>query len=178
MSEEPFETYDEAGMPAGVFPRSVVHRRGLWHRAANVFLFRPDGQLLIQQRQLSKDVCPGAWDVSAAEHLQPGETYEAGAIRGLKEELGIDGVEVEAFGQIARARLDLPALGIRDYEFQQSFRAVYAGPVAPDPAEVRDVRSVDLGTLETEMRTHPDRFTPWFHRRAAALGLFAWAQGA
>lgn len=30
-----------------------------------------------------------SWDLSVGEHLQPGETYEHAAYRGLEEELGI-----------------------------------------------------------------------------------------
>ena len=49
-SEEVFETFDAAGAPTGTAPRSRVHREGLWHRAANVLLFRSDGRLIVQQR--------------------------------------------------------------------------------------------------------------------------------
>jgi isopentenyl-diphosphate Delta-isomerase len=42
-----------------------------------------------------KRIGPGLWDVSLAEHLNPGESYAEAAIRGLKEELGIEVKTVE-----------------------------------------------------------------------------------
>lgn len=108
MSDETFETFDAEGRPAALVLRSRVHREGLWHRAASVFLFRRDGRLIVQRRSAHKDVCPGAWDLSAAEHLQPGETFEQGAARGLREELGVENVQLEAIGDVLRVRLEIP----------------------------------------------------------------------
>jgi len=169
---EQFDIFNEAGERLGTEARSVVHRAGIWHRASNIFVFLPDGRLLIQRRQLSKDVCPGAWDVSTAEHLKPGETFEEGALRGLEEELGISGVKLETYGEVVQSRLEIPELGIRDFEFQQSFRTTYPGSITPDPEEVLEVRLIELVVLEEEMANEPERFTPWFHQRASDLSLF------
>jgi isopentenyl-diphosphate delta-isomerase type 1 len=169
---EHFDIFDELGNPLGTASRTKVHREGLWHRASNVFLFRPDGQLLIQRRQLSKDVWPGAWDVSAAEHLKPGETFEQGAIRGLHEELGVAEVRLESVGSVTKSRLEDIESGVRDYEFQQSFRAIYAGPISPDLSEVMETRMVSLAELEVEFQEQPEAYTPWFRQRAVELQLF------
>lgn len=158
--EEQFETFDEMGNPLGIQPRSKVHREGLWHRAANVFLFTPDGKLLIQRRQLSKDVWPGGWDLSVAEHLKPGESFEDGAKRGLREELGVEGVEVERLGSICKSRLEIEASQVRDFEFQQSFRATFDGRVLANSDEVMDTRVVGLRDLEAGFRDRPQAFTP------------------
>jgi isopentenyldiphosphate isomerase len=171
--DETFEIFDEAGNSLGTAPRSRVHREGLWHRASNVFLFFPDGTLLIQRRQLTKDVWPGGWDVSAAEHLQPGESFEEGAHRGLREELGVVGTELRRLGAVTKSRLEVTEQGVRDYEFQQSFRTTYAGPVSPDAGEVMETRTIGLTELESALRERPEEFTPWFRRRAAELNLFS-----
>ena len=97
LAEELFETYDAKGQALGLVPRSEVHRRGLWHRAVNVFLFDATGALYLQRRADTKDVAPGLWDLSAAEHLIPGETYADGALRGLAEELGVTDVTLTPF---------------------------------------------------------------------------------
>ena len=167
--EEQFEILDEAGQPVGIAPRSEVHARGLWHRAAHVFLFRSDGRLVLQQRHAGKDVCPGAWDLSVAEHLQPGESYAAGAVRGLQEELGVPPVALEPLGEPLKFRLDLPEKGIRDYEFQQCFRGAFDGRLVPDGVEVSQVRDIDLPALKAEMRNNPGHFTPWFLNCATKL---------
>jgi len=171
MSDEFFDTFDAGGNPTGIAPRSRVHREGLWHRAANVFLFRSDGRLIVQQRHFGKDVCPGMWDLSAAEHLKSGETYEQGALRGLQEELGVESTVLERVGDVVHARLDLADRGIRDYELQQSFHGIFDGEVRPDPGEVCAVYSVALSELIAAFAARPNDFTPWFRDTAARLGF-------
>lgn len=172
MSDEAFETYDAEGRRAALAPRSRVHREGLWHKAASVFLFRPDGRLIVQRRSARKDVCPGAWDLSAAEHLQPGETYEQGAARGLREELGVfETVALEPMGDVARARLEIPERGVKDYELQQPFRGVFAGDLHPDATEVAEVATISLDELAAAFRARPEDFTSWFRETALRLGL-------
>jgi isopentenyldiphosphate isomerase len=69
--------------------RSVVHQSGQWHRGVHIFLFTPEHKLVIQQRSRRRKQSPGALDCSVSEHLKAGESYLAGAMRGLEEELGI-----------------------------------------------------------------------------------------
>lgn len=169
--EEHFETFDDTGEPRGLVPRSTVHREGLWHRAVHVYLFRSDGKLLLQRRQRDKDIWPGAWDLSAAEHLKPGETFWQGAIRGLQEELSVKGVDLQPLGDIRTFRLDMPEIGVRDYEVQQSFGALFDGEVSADPEEVLETRWVDLQALADELAERPQDFTPWFRAEIADLNL-------
>lgn len=169
--DELFETCDADGNPSGLAPRSRVHRDGLWHRAANVFLFRSDGRLLVQRRQWTKDVCPGAWDLTVAEHLQPGESYASGALRGLREELGLSRVVLEPLGEVARVRLDIPDKGIKDYELQQSFRGICDDEARPAPSEVLEVGFVALPELAAAFRDRPGEYTPWFRAAAARHGV-------
>lgn len=169
--EEQFEIFTETGERLGLAPRSRVHAEGLWHKSAQVFLFDAAGRLYLQRRVADKDVCPGLWDLSAAEHLTPGETYLEGALRGLREELGVTGVTLEPLGEPFHGRLDQEDLGIRDYELQQAFRGAWAGTLHPDPAEVAEVRSMDPDALSQWTRTHPEDFTPWFLRDGKRLRL-------
>ena len=171
MQDEAFQTFDADGKAAGVVVRSRVHREGLWHRASNVFLFRSDGRLIVQRRHWHKDVCPGAWDLTAAEHLKIRETYEQGALRGLLEELGVEGVDLEAIGGVTRARLDLPEQGVKDYELQQCFRGVFDGELQPNDSEVCEIDTVVLSDLNSSFRQRPNDFTPWFRESAIRLGI-------
>ena len=170
-TDEPFEIFSEHGEPLGVAPRSRVHRLGLWHRSAQVFLFDRRQRLLLQRRSSAKDVCPGLWDQSVAEHLRPGESYLDGALRGLHEELGVTGVTLSPLGEPDRARLEEPALGIRDYEFMQAFSGQFDGPVHADPAEVAEVRALALDELAGWLAERPSDFTPWFRRNVVRCGV-------
>lgn len=168
---EPLETFDEAGRPTGLAERAVVHATGLWHCAVHVWLFDPAGRLYLQRRPASKDVCPDLWDLSVGEHLQPGESYEQAAHRGLAEELGVVGLMLAPLGGVRRMRLELAGAGIRDYELQQSFRAEHAGPLEADPEEVAEVRCFTLDELRQSLEAAPDAFTPWCRQDAADLEL-------
>jgi isopentenyl-diphosphate Delta-isomerase len=168
--DELFETFSSDGEPTGLVARGVVHRLGLWHRACNVLLFHPDGRLYLQRRAATKDVAPNAWDVSVGEHLQPGETFEQAAYRGLAEELAVRDTALTPLGSVARACVDIPELDIHDHELQQSFRGEYAGAVQPDPNEVAEVRLAEMATLARDVAAHPGHYTPWLRARLAALG--------
>lgn len=171
--DESFQVFDALGNPLGLAPRSQVHRDGLWHRAANVFLFRADGRLIVQRRQWSKDVCPGAWDLSVAEHLVPGEGYEQAALRGLREELGVEGVALEPIGSVASVRLEIPSSGLRDFEFQQAFRGVFEGELRLNENEVCATDHFALQDLAGAFEARPGDFTPWFRDSAVRLGFCA-----
>ena len=169
--EEQFEIFTADGTLIGTAARSRVHAEGLWHKSAQVFLFDNEERLYLQRRAADKDVCPGLWDQSVAEHLTPGETYLEGALRGLQEELGVNAVELTALGEPFAGRLDQPNLGVHDYELQQAFRGTWDGPLEIDPAEVAEVRPVPLAALTRWVRESPEDFTPWFLRDALRCGI-------
>jgi isopentenyldiphosphate isomerase len=170
--QELFEIFSDEGAPAGLAARNDVHRLGLWYRASNVFLFRTDGRLVIQRRHRSKDVWPDAWDLSVAEHLKPGETFLKGAIRGLREEFGIEGVTLKALSDEIRCRLEVPESGIKAYELQVCYHRVSDADLACDFDEVAAIRFVTVDELEAAIRTSPHEFTPSLRDRARDIGLF------
>ena len=89
MPEEIFDVVDEHDQVIGRNTRSEVHRLGLRHRAVHVLVYNSKGELFLQKRSMTKDTFPGAWDSSAAGHLDCGEDYDACAIREMREELGL-----------------------------------------------------------------------------------------
>ena len=89
MNEEIFDVVNERDEVIGQRRRSEVHRLGLQHRAVHVLIFNRRGEVFLQKRSMSKDTFPGAWDSSSSGHLDTGETYDACAVRELREELGL-----------------------------------------------------------------------------------------
>ena len=56
---------DENNNPVGAMPKSAVHGKDTpLHRGFSVFLFNKKGELLLQQRALSKITWPGIWSNS------------------------------------------------------------------------------------------------------------------
>src|SRR5688572_13370220 len=89
MAEEIFDVVNERDEVIGRNARSEVHRLGLRHRAVHVLVYNSKGEIFLQKRSMTKDTFPGAWDSSAAGHLDCGEDYDACAVREMREELGI-----------------------------------------------------------------------------------------
>jgi isopentenyl-diphosphate delta-isomerase len=73
----------------GQATRSEVHAQNLLHRAANIFMFNTNGQLLLQKRSATKDQFSLCYTSSASGHLDAGKTYEQDALRELEEELDL-----------------------------------------------------------------------------------------
>jgi len=71
--------------------RKECHEKGLWHKAAVVFIISNDNKrILLQKRGANKKLWPNLWDVSAGGHVSAGELGYQAVIRETKEELGID----------------------------------------------------------------------------------------
>ncbi len=91
MSEQ-FDIYDEALRHIGVKSRHATHRDGDWHQVFHCWVIgreRDGGQFVILQiRNDDKDMYPGKVDISAAGHLEAGESVADG-VREIEEELGL-----------------------------------------------------------------------------------------
>ncbi len=96
---EIFDVYDERGNWTGTAERAEVHKQGLWHHTVHCWLVRADGsgkgkergvraKILFQQRSGNKDTNPGSFDITAAGHLEAGESPKD-VVRELEEELGV-----------------------------------------------------------------------------------------
>jgi isopentenyldiphosphate isomerase len=166
---ELFTTFDRHGNAAGVWPRDVVHERGLWHKSAQVFVFDAAARLLVQRRAAHKDLYAELWDYSVGEHLQPGETFQQGALRGLREELGIEQAELVPLG--SERYTEIVTDDHADREIQQAFRCTYAGEVRLDPLEVDEVRYIDIDDLRGWLEDAPQQFTPWFIEDVRHFGI-------
>lgn len=83
----------EGEVTGRVQARVYMHRRGILHGTAHVWIIRPNEKsgfdLLLQKRSSGKDAYPGCYDISSAGHLEAGSDYMDSALRELSEELGI-----------------------------------------------------------------------------------------
>lgn len=137
-----------------------VHRKGLRHKAVSVFVLDGD-RVLIQRRAAGKYHSAGLWANSCCTHPHWDEPPEHCALRRLREELGITGL-FPAHADRLEYRADV-GNGMIEHEVVDIYIA-YARPgmtVTPDPAEVSDVRWIDLHDLAAEVQRHPERFSKW-----------------
>ncbi|MBR9853525.1 MAG: NUDIX domain-containing protein [Algicola sp.] len=99
--DERVDILDEQGRPTGESClKSEAHRKGLLHPTIHVWLYTPEGRILIQQRGKNKATHPLLWDVSVAGHVAAGENIIAAAIREVNEEIGlaISEADLESLG--------------------------------------------------------------------------------
>lgn len=150
---------DEHDNTLGYDEKLRVHQLGLLHRAFSVFLFNDAGELLIQQRALSKYHSGGLWANSCCSHPRRGESLEQATQRRLQEELGITS-PLQAAGHIIY-RTDVPP-SLTEHEYDHLFTGHYSGPFSLNPQEVAAVRWISLTDLKKEMRDHPQHFAEWF----------------
>jgi len=88
--DEYIDIVTETGEPTGkVTLKSEAHKNGWFHNTIHLWLYTKNGAILLQQRSHKKAIFPLLWDVSAAGHIDTGESFENAAIRETHEELGL-----------------------------------------------------------------------------------------
>ena len=137
-----------------------VHKLGLRHKAVSVFVFY-QGQLLIQQRAMSKYHSPGLWANSCCTHPEWDEDDLTCAHRRLEDELGMRDMTLVSAGELEyRAHVGNDLI---EHEVVQTFVAVceHEPSISPNPDEVMAYKWVDPITLERLIATAPDQHTEW-----------------
>ncbi|KAJ1473802.1 NUDIX hydrolase domain-like protein [Baffinella frigidus] len=147
--------------------RTKVHSQGLWHRAVHVWLYQPDGRVVIQRRAQGKDTFPGLWDCSAAGHVTSGDTVLETVLKEVQEELGlaITASDLEPLGTIATSVSDSsPVQGeFTCNEYKSLFLLKFSGDVSElnfDPAEVEAVEARAIIELAAQLRTQSPQDKP------------------
>jgi isopentenyl-diphosphate Delta-isomerase len=130
MNEEIFDVVNERDEVIGQKTRREVHRLGLMHRAVHVLVFNAAGEVFLQKRSMAKDRQPGLWDSSASGHVDTGETYDACAIRELREEIGL------VLSEPPERLFKLPASQQTDQEHVWIYRSQAEGPFTLHPEEI------------------------------------------
>ena len=91
---EYIDIFDENNNPTGqIKEKGKAHEEGDFHRTAHVWIINDKNELLLQKRSANKKSHPNCWDISGAGHIKAGEIVIDGAIRELKEELGVEAEE-------------------------------------------------------------------------------------
>ena len=170
--DEVFEIVNDENVVVGQEHRGIVHRKGLLHRAVYCWVFNKEGLVLLQKRSPLKKIGPSQWDLSLAEHLQPGESFGEAVVRGLGEELGIflAGTD-ELVGPITDLhRRELHVGEFHDIELVQSFRLEnFSGKISFEDEEVSDIRWVKPEMLSDMIRASPGEYTQWLQGEASYL---------
>lgn len=131
---------------------------GKLHRAVSVFLFNQKGELLVQRRSQFKIVAARQWGNTICGNVRPGESYRDCAVRRLKEELGITGVELDKIGRLQyQVEFDN---GYAENEIDTVFVGSFSGRTEPNPEEVSAIDWIEFEKLLSDGRI----YAPWVEK--------------
>lgn len=162
---------DARGNAVGEHDKSTVHHsKTPLHLAFSLYLFDPDGRVLLTRRALSKVTWPGVWTNSCCGHPGPGESMTDAIARRVLAELGLAVEDVRSilpdFAYQAR-----DASGIWENEICPVFSAVVApsSTIKPNVAEVMEFAWSQWSDLVAAMSAAPFAFSPWAVEQVALL---------
>ena len=150
---------DEADRELGAKEKLAAHLAGDLHRAVSVFLFNSKGELMLQQRALSKYHSGGLWTNTCCGHPRPKETPAEAAARRLEEEMGIRCNLKKKFDFVYQAVL---SKDLSEHEFDHVFFGDYNGSPELNPQEAMNWKWMSLDDLRNEIRLNPENYTAWF----------------
>ncbi|MCD4665177.1 MAG: isopentenyl-diphosphate Delta-isomerase [Bacteroidales bacterium] len=150
---------DKNDNPQGTMEKMEAHEKGVLHRAFSVYIFNVKGELMLQQRALSKYHSPGLWTNTCCSHPREGEKTIDAAHRRMEEEMGFDCEIKEVFSFTYKADV---GQGLTEHEFDH----VFVGNFAEDPIinkdEVNDWIFVSMEEIRKDMKLSPEKYTVWF----------------
>ena len=150
---------NEQDVEAGTMEKMEAHKKGLLHRAFSIFIFNSKGEMLLQQRAISKYHSGGLWTNSCCSHPRPGEDTMAAAQRRLQEEMGFTTRLEKIFDLTYRADFNN---GLTEYEFDHIFTGEHDGAIDFDQHEAMDYCYKSLEEVSHSLRQQPQKFTQWF----------------
>lgn len=151
---------NEKDEPIGQMEKMEAHRKAVLHRAFSVFIFNSKGEMLLQQRALQKYHSGGLWTNACCSHPAPNEDTDSAAERRLREEMGFNTPLTKIFDFVYQADFDN---GLTEHEFDHVYIGEFEGTVNPNPSEVHDFCYKSLDSIESNLTSHPDKYTAWFH---------------
>lgn len=143
----------------GLMEKMEAHEKGLLHRAFSILIFNSEGEMLLQQRALSKYHSPGLWTNACCSHPRNGETILEAANRRLSEEMGMQ-TELSVLTHfIYKADFDN---GLTEHELDYVVKGFTNENPTINPDEVNAFRWISTADLIKWVETTPTDFTVWF----------------
>lgn len=160
MSDELIDIYDENDVPLGITRlKSEVHRDGLWHHTASVFVFDTAGNVLLQKRSKNMNSNGGKWSPTAGGYVEPGESDRDAAARELQEETGLR-VLPEALGDpVFFSSKDTYPDGTIKAQFKYVYflhTTIDTDRLSLQESEVGEARIFTLDEIDYLLRHHPE----------------------
>ncbi len=150
---------DENDHQIGTMEKQAAHIDPHLHRAFSIFIFNSKGELLMQQRALSKYHSPSLWTNTCCSHPRVGETLEEATARRLMEEMGMSCEMHEVYTFIYKAPV---GQGLTEHELDHVW--IGQSDIVPviNREEVESWKYMSLEDLSNDIQRHPELYTEWF----------------
>jgi isopentenyl-diphosphate delta-isomerase len=132
--------------------------QGKLHRAFSVFLFNPEGKILLQQRSENKMLWGGYWANSCCSHPRLGENTDDAAIRRIQEELGVNCELQYLYKFVYHAEFGEAG---SEYEHCWVYAGQFNGQINVNEDEIAATRFVTPDELTAELDANGDNYSPW-----------------
>jgi isopentenyl-diphosphate delta-isomerase len=150
---------DKHNNEIGLMEKQEAHEKAMLHRAFSVFIFNSTGELMLQQRALTKYHSGGLWTNTCCSHPRAGETTISAAHRRLTEEMGFDCELTEKFHFMYQTPFEN---GLSEHELDFVYTGIYNQNPLINKEEVASYKWIKMPDLISEINTYPERFTSWF----------------
>ena len=150
---------DESDNEIGQMEKQAAHIEPHLHRAFSIFLFNSKGELLMQQRALSKYHSPGLWTNTCCSHPRASETTAEAASRRLMEEMGMRCEMHEVYTFIYKAPV---GQGLTEHEFDHVFIGQSDDIPCINTEEVASWKYMTIDDLSKDIALYPEHYTEWF----------------
>jgi len=163
MADELIDVFDENNNSLGIkLMKSEAHKKGLWHRAAHVWIYNSKGEVLLQLRAKDKEFFPDRWDISVAGHVSAGESPAVSPVREIKEEIGLEISEKELeFMRVMKYSIDVGVLKNREFIYVLTLK--YEGDLEElkrQEEEIQELRFFHADFVKKDVLKNPDKYTP------------------
>ena len=150
---------DKNNQVIGSISRGEAHeKQGVFYRTIYVLIKNDKGQILCQKRSPTKDLYPDCWDLSVGGHVNFGQSYQATAVRELKEELGLN-VSDEDLIIKGEVLVKLPNSGEYFNVFEYNLRP--SETISTSEEEINDTRWMTIVDIKRSMQ---EKRLRWYSR--------------
>ena len=150
---------NENDEPQGLMEKIEAHEKALLHRAFSVFVNNDKGEIMLQQRALSKYHSPGLWTNTCCSNQRDGEQNLAAGKRRLMEEMGFETPLKELFSFVYKADM---GNGLTEHEFDHVMQGEFNELPNINPEEVASWKWMLPDDIKKDIEKQQDLYTPWF----------------
>jgi isopentenyl-diphosphate delta-isomerase len=159
MNKEYVILVDEQDNDIGVMEKLLAHQEGLLHRAFSIFIFNEKGELLLQQRALSKYHSAGLWTNTCCSHPRPNETIKDAANRRLFEEMGMSCDLKIISNFIYKTPFEN---GLTEHELDYVLTGITNQNPHINKDEVENYKWMPIEDIKKDIIPNPNLYTSWF----------------